>query len=286
MKLCVTSYSFGSYIHPDRLGHLGIIDKAADMGFAAIEFTEGKWMEEKDGAKRIRERAAERGLDVAAFCVGADFINGCGGDTKAEIERVKKLVDLAAEMGATRMRHDISRGFSGTKICRGYDDSLKITAPAVREIAAYAEQKGIGTMTENHGYFSQDAARVEKLINTVAHPNFGALVDLGNFMCADEDPTLSVSILAPYAVHVHAKDFHYKSGMLQSPGKGWFRTRAGNYLRGAIIGHGEAKIAQSIRLLKGVGYDGYITVEFEGMEDNLLGIELGRDNLLSYINGN
>ena len=39
MKLCVTSYSFGSYNHPDRLGYLGIIDKAADMGFAGIEFT-------------------------------------------------------------------------------------------------------------------------------------------------------------------------------------------------------------------------------------------------------
>lgn len=286
MKLSVTSYSFGGYNHPDKLGYLGIIDKAADMGFSGMEFTEGSWMEDPDGAKRIREKAAERGLEIVTFCVGADFLNGCGGDTKAEIERVKHLVDLAADMGAARMRHDITRGFSGTKICRGYDDSLKITAPAVYEIAAYAEQKGIGTMTENHGYFSQDAARVEKLINTVAHPNFGALVDLGNFMCADEDPTLSVSILAPYAVHVHAKDFHYKSGMLPNPGRGWFRTRAGNYLRGAIIGHGEAKIAQSIRLLKGAGYDGYITVEFEGMEDNLLGIELGRANLLSYINGN
>lgn len=283
MKISVSSYSFGRYIAPEKLGYLGIIDKAAEMGFAGIEFSEGPWMQEPDAAARIRERAGERGLAVVSLCVGADFLNGCGGDTKAEIARVQGMVDFAAEMGAARMRHDITGGFRGKKICRGYDDALKIAAPAVYEIAAYAEQKGVGTMTENHGYFSQDAARVEKLINTVAHPNFGALVDLGNFMCADEDPTLSVSIMAPYAVHVHAKDFHYKSGMLPNPGKGWFQTRAGNYLRGAIIGHGEAKIAQSIATLKKAGYDGYVTVEFEGIEDNLLGIEYGRDNLRSFI---
>lgn len=283
MKISVTSYSFGSYIAPEKLGFLGIIDKAAEMGFAGIEFSESTWMQEPDAAKRIRERAAERGIEVVSLCVGADFINGSGGDTKAEVERVQKMVDFASEMGALRMRHDVTSGFRGTKICRGYDDALKIIAPAIYEVAAYAEQKGVQTMTENHGQFSQDANRVEKLINTVAHPNFGALVDLGNFMCADEDPTLSVGVMAPYAVHVHAKDFHYKSGMLPNPGRGWFQTRAGNYLRGAIIGHGEAKIQQSIGLLKRAGYDGYVTVEFEGMEDNLLGISIGRDNLLSYI---
>ena len=284
MKISVTSYSFGCYIAPENLGFLGIIDKAADMGFAGIEFSGGPWMNEPDAAARIREKAAERGIEVVSLCVHADFLTGSGGDVKAEIARTEKLVDFAAAMGAARMRHDVANGYpAGVKILRGYDDALKTIAPAIREVAAYAEQKGVGTMTENHGYFSQDAQRVEKLINTVAHPNFGALVDLGNFMCADEDPNVSVGIMAPYAVHVHAKDFHYKSGMLPNPGRGWFQTRAGNYLRGAIIGHGEANVRQSIGILKKAGYDGYVTVEFEGMEDNLLGIELGRDALLSYI---
>ncbi len=278
MKLSVTSYSFGKYIEKDRLGYLGIIDKAAEMGFDGIEFSQGDWMKEPDAAKRIRERAAERNIELISLCVGADFINNP--DAVAE---TKARVDFAAEMGVKRMRHDITGGFKDRKICRGYDDALEIVVPAVREIADYAQQKGVGTMTENHGFFSQDALRVEKLINTVAHENFGALLDLGNFMCADEDPALSVSILAPYAVHVHAKDFFLRSGMLPNPGKGWFTTRGGNYIRGTIIGHGDAKIAQSIGILKKCGYDGYVTVEFEGMEDNLLGIEYGRDNLRAML---
>lgn len=282
MKISVTSYSYGQYINEDKLGLMGIIDNAAEMGFEGIEFSEGGWSNNlyPAVAEKIKERCAERGIEVVSYCVGANFL---AADLDAEIERVKKQVDFAAAMGTKNMRHDVGYGFSGRKYSIGYDDALPYLAKGALEVTKYAEQKGVGTMTENHGYFSQDAARVEKLINTVAHPNFGALVDIGNFMCADEDPVKSVGIMAPYAKHVHAKDFHWKSGMEQNPGEGWFQTRAMNYIRGAIIGQGEAKVYQSIKILKKAGYDGYITVEFEGMEDNLKGIRIGKDNLARFI---
>ena len=284
MKLSVTSYSFGSYINEDKLGLMGIIDKTAEMGFEGIEFSEGGWSNglAPKVAERIRERCAEKGLEVVSFCVGANFL----GNFDEEVAKTKRNVDFAAAMGAKNMRHDIAYGFpADRRYSIGYDDALPIIAKGVLEVTKYAEQKGVGTMTENHGYFSQDCARVEKLINTVAHPNFGALVDIGNFMCADEDPVKSVGVMAPYAKHVHAKDFHWKSGMDVNPGEGWFRTRAMNYLRGAIIGQGDAKVCQSVQILKSKGYDGYITVEFEGMEDNLKGIRIGKDNLARFING-
>jgi sugar phosphate isomerase/epimerase len=164
-----------------------------------------------------------------------------------------------------------------------YAYNLERIAYGCKKVTEYAQTKGIMTMTENHGYYSQDADRVASLIDAVDHDNFGALVDLGNFMCADEDPTVSVGVMAPYAVHVHAKDFHWKSGMHTDPGKGWFQTRAGNFLRGAIIGHGEAKVEQSIHILKKAGYDGFVSVEFEGMEDKLIGIEYGLANLRKFI---
>ena len=282
MKTCVSSYSFGDYIGEDKLGYLGIIDKAAELGFDAIEYTEGAWSSDLSVAEKIRQRAADAGIAVAAYCVGADFINGCGGDTKAEVERLKAHVHAAKALGAPMMRHDVAWGFHGRKYSIGYDDALAIVVDAIRELTEYAASVGVKTMTENHGYFSQDANRVEKLINTVNHENFGALVDVGNFMCADEDPWKSVSVMAPYAYHVHVKDFHKKSGLEPDPGKGWFRTRGGDYLRGAIIGHGEARVSQSLCVLKKSGYDGYLTVEFEGMEDKLVGIELGLANLKKF----
>ena len=62
---------------------------------------------------------------------------------------------------------------------------------------------------------------MEKLVNMVAHENFGLLNDMGNFLCADEDPAEAIGRVAPYAFYVHAKDFLLKSGMEPDPGEGF-----------------------------------------------------------------
>ncbi len=283
MKTSVSTYSYGGYRNPDKLGIMGVIDHAAKVGFDGIEFVEGEWQKEPDGAKKIREHCAEAGIEPVAFLVGADFINWGSADGKEEIARVKELVDTAADLGVKLLRHDATGGISGRTYDRSYDRLVHTLAERIREVTEYAAEKGIRTMTENHGFFSQDANRVEKLINEVNHPNFGALIDMGNFLCADENPNISVGIMAPYAFHVHAKDFFIKDGLEPNPGDGWFRSRAGNYLRGAIIGHGDARVAQSIATLARSGYEGFITIEFEGMEDNLCGIEIGLKNLRRFI---
>lgn len=285
MKTCVSTYSYGSYNKSDKLGIYGIIDKTAELGFDGIEFCEGEWINgsDVDTAKRVREHAEKAGLDIVSYCVGADFINGSGGNTKDEIARLKKCIDFAAALGVKNMRHDCTSGIKGRIYSIGIDDALLMIVEGCRVVTKYAEQLGVGTMTENHGYFLQGSFRHEKLINAVAHPNFGALVDIGNYLCADEDPPYAVGVIAPYVKHAHAKDFHVKSGMEPNPGTGWFMTRAGNYLRGAIIGHGDAKVQQSVQALKRGGYDGYLSIEFEGMEDNVLGITLGLANLKKYI---
>jgi len=283
MKTCVSTYSYGGYMSNEKLGIYGCIDHAKECGFDGIEFTEGAWQQEPDGAKKIREHCEEKGITPVAFLVGADFINWGDNDGKDEIARICRLIDTAEELGCKLLRHDATGGLpADKKFGRSFDCLLPKLAERVREVTKYAEQKGIRTMSENHGFFSQDSDRVEKLINAVNHPNYGALVDCGNFLCADENPGHAVGIMAPYAFHVHTKDFIVKSGMEINPGEGFFRSRGGNYLRGTIIGHGSANIAQSIGILKRAGYDGYVTVEFEGWEDNLAGISLGRKNLLRY----
>ena len=276
MKFGVSTYSFGHYLAPDQLGMYGAIDKAAEMGFDCIEFSTARWeIPSDEEVAKIGEYAAKAGLTVPAFCVNSDLLNGCEGNLDAEVERICRMVDRAEMLGAAMLRHDATAGFKDRKYARGYADALPRLIEGSTRVTEYAEAKGIKTMTENHGLFSQDADRVEALVNGVAHPNFGVLLDLGNFMCADEDPTLSVGKLAPYAFHVHAKDFLVKSGVEQYPGDGWFFSRGGNYLRGTVIGHGEAKVVQSLKILKRLGYDSTISVEFEGLEDNLFGIEQG-----------
>ena len=287
MKTSVSTYSFGEYLNSDRLGIFGVIDKAAEMGFDGIEFAEAGWINGYDFslAEKIKEYVASKNMEVVSYCVGADFINGSGGVLKDEINRLCRISKFAAALGAKHMRHDVAGcGPTGKKLGVSYDVMIPRLAEGCREVSKFAEQIGIGTMTENHGNYSQDSVRVEKLINETNYDNFTALIDAGNFMCVDEDPCQAVGRMIPYCKYVvHVKDFFWKSGMEIYPGQGWFMTRAGNYLRGTIVGHGDAKIYQSIQKLKRAEFDGFVSIEFEGTEDNLKGIRLGLENLKRFI---
>ena len=287
MKTGVSSYSFSRLMANGSMNLLEVIGKAKEMGFDVIEFSglrlpEGEKLE--TFAQKVKEECASVGIEMGNYTIGADLINGSNGNLDAEIERVKGEVRITKILGSAGMRHDATSGLKPGHIGpKGFDDALPILIKGCRAITEYAESLGIRTMVENHGFFAQDSERVEKLANGVNHKNFGLLVDVGNFLCVDEDPAKAVGRVAPYAFHVHVKDFHVKSGTAVNPGTGWFNSRAGNYLRGAIIGHGEVPILQCLKIVKKAGYDGTISVEFEGMEEPLNGITVGLENLKKYI---
>ena len=236
MKTCVTTYSFRSCISSGRLTLLECIQKTREMGFDGIEFvsfTPPEGIVLKEYINILRDTCAKNELEIVNYTIGGDFLNGSKGSIDDEIARLKGEADIASALGASGMRHDLTSGFAkGARGWRGFEDVLPRLAKGCWEVTEYAAGLGVRTMIENHGFFSQDSERIEKLVNTVAHDNFGLLVDMGNFLCVDEDPVTAVSRVAPYAFHVHAKDFHVKSGSGPNPGQGFFESRGGNFLRG------------------------------------------------------
>ena len=286
MKIGVSSYSFEQLISSGKETQLSVVKLAKEMGFDGIEFTDlhvPDGMTEKEYAMKIREECDRYSLPVISYTIGANLLKLVEMRNDAEVERVCGKLDVAAVLGAPTLRHDAAWGIEGEAgAYTGFDNVLPLLVEGCRKITNYAKTLGIKTMVENHGTFAQDSSRVARIITGVADPNFGALIDIGNFSCADENNAVAVGNLAPFAKHVHAKDFHIKSGNGPDPGNGFFRSRGGNYLRGAIIGHGDVPVYQCVQILKRSGYDGFISVEFEGMEDCLTGIRTGADNLRRY----
>ncbi|MBE6931442.1 MAG: sugar phosphate isomerase/epimerase [Clostridia bacterium] len=282
MKTCISSYSYSRLIRDGKMTLFDAIEKTKELGFDAMEFSIGDELEGgRDTIVRLREACEKAGLPIASYTTGANFFVP---DPKAEVARLKEHVDRAALIGAPCMRHDICGAFyEGYTGIRTFDAIVPQIAPYIREITDYAASKGVKTMSENHGYVAQDAERLVKLYTAVGSTNYGWLCDVGNFCCADEDPAISVGKLAPLAFHVHVKDMFLRSGMLPDPGRGWGRTRGGNFFRGTIFGQGNIPTLQCLKVLKRNGYDGYISLEFEGMEDVLTAIEIGLENMQKYI---
>ena len=290
MKFSVTSYSYNQYIRDGRMTQLDAVRVASEMGFDGIEFTDlcpnskPTWEEQIAYAKEISAEAEKSGIEVGAYAMGAKLYHPDPMVCAAEVERLKRQVDVAAALGVKVMRHDVCSTVVYDGVTVSFDKMLPVIADGARQVAEYAATRGVRTCSENHGFVAQDSDRVERLYNAVNHPNYGVLVDIGNFACADEDHVLAVSRLAPYAVHVHAKDFYkFPYG---APGKDpskFIVTRGCNLLKGCVIGEGDVPVAQCVAILKRAGYDGYITVEYEGVEDCMAGVARGLANLKTMV---
>lgn len=277
MKIGVSSYSFSQYLKSGRLDLISVIRKSADMGFEAIEYTDlpkGEPEDRKVLAKQIKAEAAICGLELSAYVVGGSLLCETPEAQQAEVDRLKGELDIAATLGVKLFRYDVVRKLPPH---RSFESVLEAVAPAMRQIAEYGASLGIMTMIENHGYAFQDYDRIEKIYVAVGHENFGLLLDIGNFLCADQDNVMCVSRLAHLARHVHLKDFRIFDYYSGCDGTGCFKTRACNLLLGTAVGHGDAKTAQCLSILREAGYDGYVDIEFEGPEDCVAELEKGLD---------
>ena len=271
MKTAVSTYSFA------RLGisQAECIRRAAEMGFDGVEIVGLDCPEEKQAeyAAELAAAAKACGIDIVCFTVSADLLRA------GETERIKRQVDLAAALGAPRMRHDAAWAAPEGK---SFEETLPFLARQCAAIAAYAQAKGVKTMVENHGFFMQDSGRMVALVQAAAHPNFGLLCDMGNFMCADEQSAEAVRAVAPYAVYVHAKDFLFQAAGNAEERQGWLKTRGGNFLQGTVIGNGAVQVKRCLDILKQHGYDGFVSLEFEGPEEPTEAIRTGLERLKSY----
>lgn len=283
MKISVSSYSFDKYIKDGRLTQLDCVKKAHELGFDAIEFTElsgTNTEEQKALATDIRKAADELGIEINAYTIGANLYHDDTDASKKEIERLKTQLEVAKALGAPLMRHDVCYKLGKTGNSRSFGLMLHTIAENARQVTEYAKTLGIKTCTENHGFISQDSIRVEALFNAVANDNFGILVDIGNFLCVDEDPVTAVSRLAPYAIHVHVKDFERR----EASGNNVITTRGANYISGTVLGEGVVPVKQCLKILTRAGYDGYISLEYEGSVDCIDGISRGLANLKNILN--
>lgn len=278
MKLGISSYSLYQVMQAGSMTLLEAIDWVADNGGEHIEIVPlgFNFGENPELIGQIRERATQAGIAVSNYAIGANFIVDSEKAYAAEIARVKSEVDHAHALGVKLMRHDVASR-PDTSIVRFQEDLPRI-ADACREIADYAAQYGITTSLENHGYYVQASDRVQAVIHAVDRPNYKTTLDVGNFVCVDENPVVAVKKNISYASMVHIKDFYIRPEG-RSPGAGWFRSAGGQYLRGAIAGQGDLDLWEILRIVKASGYDGYLSIEYEGMEDCRQGTRIAFDNV-------
>ena len=282
MKIGASTYSLRTAIQDGTLDVWGVFDWLAENGAAHIEIVplvNLDFVVTPDVAEALGAKAKAVGLDLSCYTFGASFINRTPAEYVAELQRVKDEIDNAARMGTKLVRHDVASRPAEEATDEQFEQDLPLLVEAAQQIADYARQYGITTMIENHGFHVQGAKRVLRIQHEVGRDNFRLLVDTGNFYPVEFDNTLNaIAQCAPFAAMVHIKD-HLIRTSAPEPLDAWRDRGRGIYTQATIAADGNIGIAQAIASLRKAGYDGYLSLEYEGPDEARYANEKGLNNL-------
>jgi len=250
VKLSVTIYSLRSYVLRGALNVPKFIEVIAKLGADGVDL--GYYWRSDEERREAKRRLEELGLELACYITSNDFTRPRAEERKAEIEKVKAAIREAKEMGAEKLRI-----FAGS-LREGLDPRQveEWVVEALSEVADYASSEGMVLALENHGTYFSRAEVIEKLLKVVNSPSLKLNFDTGNFVHAGDDPVVAARKLGRWVVHGHAKDVDER-GAPCAPGEGVIDFEA---------------IA---RELESQGFNGYFSIEYEGVRDQLVGVGIG-----------
>jgi sugar phosphate isomerase/epimerase len=238
MYLGCSSESYGQALGAGRLTLVDFIRVCGeDLGLRAVEL-EDAHIGEPTAARLAQLRAAaERcGVEIVNIALMNNFGVADDATRQAEEARTARWMGAAREL-RTRFLRTFAGWPEGERAAR-----WPAMLAALRAVAARAERAGVQLVMENHnhGGFVQTADDVLAIFDAVASPALALLLDTGNYL----DGLASIRRTARLARHVHAK----------------FR-QVGPDGRDRLVDH-DAVLAE----LRGAGYQGCLSVEYEGEE--------------------
>jgi sugar phosphate isomerase/epimerase len=246
------------------------VRQARDLGADGVQVYAVKGEispEGMDAAARegFRRFCAGLGLEISALCGdlgGHGFARA--EENPARVERSKRVVDLAADLGTGAVTTHIGVVPDDPK-----SPAWRVMLSACRELGDYAARKGVTFAVETG---PEPAAVLARFLDAVDSPGVGVNLDPANLvMVVADDPVAAVRTLGKRIVHTHAKDGRQLRacsaaevyGAFADGGFGALEARMGRLFEELPLGAGAVPWDRYLAALREVGYRGYLTVERE-----------------------
>ncbi len=253
MKLGMTMYSFNRYAREGRIDTLGFIRWAADAGVEAVDLLAYYWKDEREEPEQARELIDDLGLELAAYAVGNNFVQPEASKMQEQVDYVRRGIEMAH-----RLQAPVMRVFGGHAPDMDKQEALKYAAEGLGRVLEEAEEAGVILAVENHGGVPGTAEEVLWLLSELDSPWVGACVDVGNFIGAGDDPVEATSRVVGHAVHVHVKDL--KRIQADDGSEKW---------QSCTPGKGDIDYRAILPMFAQAGYEGALSIEAEGPEDDM-----------------
>lgn len=242
-------YSFMSFSCPQlsldemlslakRIGYDGIEPRIVSGHKHGIEL-------DADAAMRRESRRKAADSGIALCCVATSCRYADPASTQQNVDETLRCIDLAADVGAPRIR--VFGGRIGGGIDR--EEAIEVVAKSLLSVADHASERGVTVCMETHDDW-RDPKHVAEVMNRVNHPSICVNWDVmhpvrGGFATMDQ----AFETLKPWIRHLHVHDASKGTDKLVPIGEGAYDHR------------------RVIELLPSISYDGYISGEWINWDD-------------------
>ena len=236
LRLAVMSLSYQRAFAAGQMDLFSYIEASRELGQDGVDLHGRHFVSlERDDLWQIKKVCVSRGLTIA--CVSIPNNYAIAPDAlPTEMEKTRRLIDAASFLGAPLVR--VFAGWSDQKD----EGTWGRVAACLREAAGYGECRGVAVALQNHNHNGVAAlgGDVLRLIADVSHPNLSHVMDTGQYL----DLYDSMRLTAHLAVHVRCKIYQIETG----------EERKLDYSR-------------IFPVLRDVNYNGFLSIVFEGSED-------------------
>jgi L-ribulose-5-phosphate 3-epimerase len=261
VRLAVSSYSYWHFRDP-KVSIETVITKTAEMGVSGVDILHRQMESEDNGyLQHLKRHAFTNGVDLICLSIHQNFVSPDPAIRQQNVDHTLRCIELAYKLGIPAIRLNSGRwatvaSFNELMERRGIEppipgyteeDAFDWCIGCIEQCLPRAAECGVTLALENHWGLTREPEGVIRILDALPSPYLAALMDTGNFL---EEPYGRLEKLAPRAVFVQAKTYF---------GGGEWYTLELDYGRIAAI-------------LAGVGYRGYVSLEFEGKEDAETGV--------------
>ncbi len=245
------------------MGYQGIELNAQDFQMARAHVTPQLSTTER---AEIRNLARDHGIEISSISAH-NFERTCLVDSdprerQRHLDYVKGCIDLAGDVGTGVVHILAGQVPDGVSRDQAWAELLENLATCIR----YAEERDIALGLEAVvGSIVNNIPSLNRLLADLGDDKLYVNFDPTHFFVADEDPAEGVKAVGSRIVHVHVKDAKKIPAGFEFPPlpEGAMRlTTEFEYLR---LGKGFIDFGALLGGLREIGYDGFLSMEYEGM---------------------
>ncbi|MCB8931999.1 MAG: sugar phosphate isomerase/epimerase [Fimbriimonadaceae bacterium] len=280
MKLAVSMYSYYRTVRDGGMDLPGFIREAKKIGADGVELLDFFYKDVESDRRAALDALTETGLPCPIFSVAQNFAKPLASERAHELEKIRFGIEEAGHFGAGVVRvfaGDVSPGVT-------FDEARAWIVEGLSEASKFAADAGVKLALENHGKLAGRGEQVRGLIEDVraacGNDALGANPDTGNFLLVDQASHDAIAEVARLANMVHFKDFtHVTSDYTGHV----FESLGGARYAGAAVGEGVVDLEACVDALRSAGFDGWLSIEFEGEEDPLAAVPRCVANARRYL---